>query len=66
VDATNLSLFDKNMITIDFLADHLDSIPTLTKWFRAQWPDYFADWSQAEMEQDFLSEHRVTVFPSVL
>jgi len=44
------------MITIDFLADHLDAIPTLAKWFRAQWPDYFADWSQAEMEQDFLED----------
>jgi len=44
------------MITIDFLADHLDTIPTLAKWFREQWPDYFADWSQAEMEQDFLED----------
>jgi len=44
------------MITIDFLADHLDAIPILTKWFREQWPDYFADWSQAEMEQDFLED----------
>jgi len=44
------------MITIGFLTDHLDTIPTLTKWFRAQWPDYFASWSQAEMEQDFLED----------
>ena len=44
------------MITIEFLADHLDTIPTLVKWFREQWPDYFADWSQAEMEQDFLED----------
>ncbi|TAK10958.1 MAG: GNAT family N-acetyltransferase [Anaerolineae bacterium] len=41
------------MITIDFLADHIDVIPTLAQWFRAQWPDYFADWSQEDMEQDF-------------
>ncbi len=46
------------MTTIDFLADHLDVIPTLAQWFRAQWPDYFADWSQAEMEQDFLMDAR--------
>ena len=52
----NQLLFDKNMITIDFLTDHLAFIPTLTKWFRAQWPDYFADWSQAEMERDFLED----------
>lgn len=44
------------MITIAFLADHIDTIPTLEKWFRDQWPDYYADWSQAEMEQDFLED----------
>jgi len=44
------------MITIGFLADHLDTIPTLTKWFRDQWSDYYSDWSQAEMEQDFLED----------
>lgn len=41
------------MITIRFLADHLDTIPTLAKWFRAQWSDYFAAMSQEEMEQGF-------------
>ena len=46
----------QHMITIGFLADHLDTIPTLAKWFRDQWPDYYADWSQAEMEQDFLED----------
>ena len=44
------------MITIGFLADHLDTIPTLTKWFRDQWPDYHADMSQEEMELDFLED----------
>ena len=44
------------MITIGFLADYLDTIPTLAKWFRDQWPDYHADMSQAEMEQDFLED----------
>jgi len=42
------------MITIGFLADYLDTIPTLAKWFRAQWSEYYANWSQAELEQDFL------------
>jgi RimJ/RimL family protein N-acetyltransferase len=42
------------MITIGYLADCSDTIPTLARWFREQWPDYFADWSQAEMEADFL------------
>jgi predicted N-acetyltransferase YhbS len=41
------------MITIGFLADYLDTIPILTKWFRDQWPDYYATWSQEELEQDF-------------
>lgn len=44
------------MITIGFLADHPDTVPTLAKWFRDQWPDYYANWSQAEMEQDFLED----------
>lgn len=46
----------QNMITIGFLADHTETIPTLAKWFRNQWSDYFADWSQEEMEMDFLED----------
>jgi RimJ/RimL family protein N-acetyltransferase len=44
------------MITIGFLADHLDTIPTLIQWFRDQWPDYHAAMSQEDMEQDFLED----------
>lgn len=44
------------MITVRFLADHLDAIPTLAKWFRTQWPDYFAAMSQEVMEQNFLED----------
>jgi RimJ/RimL family protein N-acetyltransferase len=44
------------VITIRFLADHPDTIPTLVKWFRAQWPDYYAAMSDEEMEQDFLED----------
>lgn len=54
------------MITIDFLADHLDTIPTLTKWFRAQWSDYYADWSDEEMVQDFLEDISRNSLPSRL
>jgi RimJ/RimL family protein N-acetyltransferase len=54
------------MITIDFLADHLDAIPALARWFRAQWPDYYANWSQAEMEQDFLEDASRDRLPSRL
>jgi RimJ/RimL family protein N-acetyltransferase len=47
---------EQNMITIRFLADYLDTIPTLAKWFCDQWPDYHADMSQEEMELDFLED----------
>lgn len=54
------------MITIDFLADHLDTIPTLTKWFRNQWHDYFADQSDDEMTKDFLEDISRKNIPSRL
>lgn len=54
------------MITIGFLADHLETIPTLAKWFRAQWPAYYADWTQAELEQDFLEDTSRDRLPSRL
>ena len=44
------------MITIGFLADSLDTIPTLARWFRAQWPDYYVNRSQEQVEQDFFSD----------
>lgn len=55
-----------HMITIGFLADHLDTIPTLTKWFRDQWPDYYANWSDEEMMQDFLEGLSRNSLPSRL
>jgi RimJ/RimL family protein N-acetyltransferase len=48
-------LIKQNMITIGFLADYLDIIPTLARWFRDQWPDYHAGMSQEDIEQAFLS-----------
>lgn len=54
------------MITIGFLADPLDTIPTLTKWFRDQWPDYYANWSDEEMMQDFLEGLSRNSLPSRL
>jgi GNAT superfamily N-acetyltransferase len=41
------------MIKIAFLADHVDAVPVLARWFRAQWPDYFAGRPLTEIEQDF-------------
>lgn len=54
------------MITIGFLADHLDTVPILAKWFRDQWPDYYANWSEAEMLQDFLEDTSRNSLPSRL
>jgi RimJ/RimL family protein N-acetyltransferase len=54
------------MITINFLADHPDTIPALANWFRSQWPDYYANWSQAELEQDFLEDTSRDRLPSRL
>jgi GNAT superfamily N-acetyltransferase len=44
------------MITIGFLADSLDTISTLVKWFRDQWPEYHADMLPEKMEKDFLED----------
>ena len=44
------------MIEIAFLVDHPDAIPTLTHWFRAQWPEYDAARSRDDIAQDFYAE----------
>jgi hypothetical protein len=41
------------MIEIGYLVDHLECIPALVVWFRAQWPVYYADSTTAEMADDF-------------
>jgi len=40
-------------IQIAHLADHTDAISTLARWFKAQWPDYYADRTLADIEQGF-------------
>ena len=54
------------MTTIGFLADYPDTVPTLAKWFRDQWPDYYADMSQEQLEQDFLEDASRNHLPSRL
>jgi GNAT superfamily N-acetyltransferase len=44
------------MIEIVFLADHPEVIPILTRWFCAQWPDYYAERTPTEIAQDFYLE----------
>jgi predicted N-acetyltransferase YhbS len=44
------------MIEIAFLVDYPEAIPTLAQWFRAQWPEYYAERTLADMAQDFYSE----------
>jgi len=44
------------MVKIAFLADCTEVIPTLSQWFRAQWPDYYAERTLADIAQDFVAE----------
>jgi RimJ/RimL family protein N-acetyltransferase len=44
------------MIEITFLVDYPETIPTLTSWFRTQWPEYYAGRTPADIGQDFRSE----------
>jgi GNAT superfamily N-acetyltransferase len=44
------------MIEIKFLADCPETVPILVDWFRAQWPDYYADQTLEEMAQDFYAD----------
>ncbi len=44
------------MIEIAFLADYPETIPTLCRWFQAQWPVYFAERSAEDIAQDFQAE----------
>jgi RimJ/RimL family protein N-acetyltransferase len=44
------------MVTIANLADHLYTIPTLAMWFRVQWPAYYAQQTQADVEHGFQLE----------
>ena len=51
------------MIEIAYLADHPEVIPTLVKWFQAQWPDYYAGRTPADIAQDFSAEANRTGIP---
>jgi RimJ/RimL family protein N-acetyltransferase len=44
------------MIEIVFLMDYLETIPTLIRWFMAQWPEYYAERTLADIAEDFHSE----------
>ncbi|MFC1996564.1 GNAT family N-acetyltransferase [Chloroflexota bacterium] len=44
------------MIEIAFLVDYLEAVPILTHWFRAHWPEYYAERTPADIAQDFCSE----------
>jgi N-acetylglutamate synthase-like GNAT family acetyltransferase len=46
-----------------FLADHPEVIPTLAKWFRAQWPDYFAGQTLSDIEGDFYKDAQYDHIP---
>ncbi len=44
------------MIEIAFLMDCPETIPTLTQWFLAQWPEYYAQRTLSDIAQDFHAE----------
>ncbi len=44
------------MVTIAFLIDHAEVIPTLANWFALEWSDYYAKKTLADIEQDFRSD----------
>jgi GNAT superfamily N-acetyltransferase len=44
------------MIEIRFLAHYPEAVPTLAQWFRAQWPEYYAGRTLADIARDFDSE----------
>ncbi len=50
-------------IEIAFLADHLDTIPTLAEWFIAQWPDYFSKRPFSQTIQEFHAEAQIDKIP---
>ncbi len=54
------------MIKIAFLADHLDVVPVLARWFQAQWPDYFAGRPLTDIEQDFHEDANRDCIPTRL
>jgi GNAT superfamily N-acetyltransferase len=51
------------MIEITFLADYPEVIPTLVHWFRAQWPEYYAGRTLADIAQDFYLEAQRSGLP---
>jgi RimJ/RimL family protein N-acetyltransferase len=44
------------MPTIEFLADHPELVHLLADWFKAQWPEYYANDTHEDVEQQFLQE----------
>jgi GNAT superfamily N-acetyltransferase len=51
------------MIEIAFLADYLETIPTLAQWFRTQWPEYYAARTLRDIAQDLYLEANRTDLP---
>jgi hypothetical protein len=54
------------MIKIAFLADHADAVHVLARWFRAQWPGYFAQCPLTEIEQNLHADANRNGLPTRL
>jgi GNAT superfamily N-acetyltransferase len=50
-------------VRIELLADRIDCIPELARWFHRQWPDYYAGRTPADVERDFHDELNRTSLP---
>jgi hypothetical protein len=50
------------MIAIAFLADYPETIPTLSCWFRDQWPKYYAERTTADIARGFTLKHIASVY----
>ncbi len=51
------------MIKTAYLADHQEVIPILSQWFLAQWAEYFAGRTLADIGQDFHAEAKRSGLP---
>lgn len=51
------------MITISLLHEYPETILTLASWFRKQWPDYFAQQTQIDVERTFRAEANRETLP---
>jgi predicted N-acetyltransferase YhbS len=53
-------------VTVDFLADHVDAIPRLARWFFDEWADHYAERGLRGAEEDLRGCCRRAALPLAL